>query len=188
MAAVDGHQDRVVLRDLVWIDETYVNDTDLHLGYGVARKRGLSRQKVRIAVAIDVRKNPVAVVYGRGKPSSARVLTAFNGHIAEGGAGRPRQGEGARRADPRVGLRREGAQGRRQRPGLPGADVHGEQPLLLAQAIPLEVHGHVDVEPPAVPQLVRVPVQGQAGLREMPETAKVVRHLLLAEARFRSST
>lgn len=85
MAAVDGHQDRVVLRDLVWIDETYVNDTDLHLGYGVARKRGLSRQKVRIAVAIDVRKNPVAVVYGRGKPSSARVLTAFNGHIAEGG-------------------------------------------------------------------------------------------------------
>ena len=72
MAAVDGYQDRIVLRDLVWIDETYVNDTDLHLGYGVARKRGLSRQKVCIAVAIDVHKNPVAVVCGRGKPSSAR--------------------------------------------------------------------------------------------------------------------
>ena len=84
MAAVDGYQDRIVLRDLVWIDETYVNDTDLHLGYGVARKRGLSRQKVCIAVAIDVHKNPVAVVCGRGKPGSARVLGALGGHIAEG--------------------------------------------------------------------------------------------------------
>ena len=84
MAAVDGYQDRLVLRDLVWIDETYVNDTDLHLGHGVARKRGLSSQKVCIAVAIDVHKNPVAVVCGRGKPSSARVLRALGGHIAEG--------------------------------------------------------------------------------------------------------
>lgn len=83
-----------------------------------------------------------------------------------------RDGRTAGGADPRVGLRRGGAQGRRQRPGLPGADGHGEQPLLLAQAVPLEVHGHVDVEPPVVPQLVRLPVQGQAGLREMARDRK----------------
>ena len=58
------------LRDTVWVDETYINDTDLSKGYGQARKRGLSRQKLCICVAIDVHKNPVAVVCGHGKPSS----------------------------------------------------------------------------------------------------------------------
>ena len=47
--AVDGYQDRIVLRGRAWIDETYVNDTDLSKGYGQARKRGLSKQKICIA-------------------------------------------------------------------------------------------------------------------------------------------
>ena len=38
-------------------------------GYGQARKRGLSKQKLCIAVAIDAHKNAVAVVIGHGKPS-----------------------------------------------------------------------------------------------------------------------
>lgn len=83
-AAVDGYQDRIVLRGRVWIDETYVNDTDLSHGYGQARKRGLSRQKLCIAVGIDARKEPVAVVCGHGKPSSARIRKAMKGHVAEG--------------------------------------------------------------------------------------------------------
>jgi len=81
---VDGYQDRLVLRDRVWIDETYVNDTDLTKGYGEARKRGLSKQKICIAVAIDVHKNPVAVVCGHGKPSSKRIKDALLAHLAPG--------------------------------------------------------------------------------------------------------
>ena len=83
-ATVDGYQDRIVLRDRVWIDETYITDTDLTHGYGQARKRGLSKQKLCIAVAIDVHKNPVAVVCGHGKPSSKRIKDGLQSHIAEG--------------------------------------------------------------------------------------------------------
>jgi transposase-like protein len=84
LAAVDGYQDRLVLRDRLWIDETYINDTDLALGYGGARKRGLSKQKICIAVAIDVHKNPVAIVCGHGKPSSKRIKDGLLAHIAQG--------------------------------------------------------------------------------------------------------
>ena len=77
LATLSGYQYRIVLRDTVWVDETYVNDTDLSNGYGQARKRGLSRQKLCICVAIDVHKNPVAVVRGHGKPSSARSRKAM---------------------------------------------------------------------------------------------------------------
>ena len=83
-AAVDGYQERIVLRDRVWIDEAYVNDTDLSHGYGQARKRGLSKQKLCIAVAIDVHKNPVAVVCGHGKPSTRRMKDALLSHLAPG--------------------------------------------------------------------------------------------------------
>lgn len=47
-ATVSGYQDRIVLRDTVWVDETYINDTDLSKGYGQVRKRGLSLQKLSI--------------------------------------------------------------------------------------------------------------------------------------------
>ena len=83
-AAVDGRQDRIVLRGRVWVDETCVSDTDLSHGYGQARKRGLSKRKVCIAVGIDARKEPVAVVCGHGKPSSARIWKAMGAHVAKG--------------------------------------------------------------------------------------------------------
>lgn len=83
-ATVDGYQDRIVLGGRVWIDEVYVNDTDLSKGYGQARKRGLSRQKLCIAIAIDASKNPVAVVCGHGKPSAKRIKAALGSHLAEG--------------------------------------------------------------------------------------------------------
>lgn len=59
------------------VDETYIYDTDLSKGYGQARKRGLSRQKLCICVAIDIHKNPVAVVCSHRKPSLARVRKAM---------------------------------------------------------------------------------------------------------------
>ena len=83
-ATVDGYQDRIVLRDRFWLDETYINDTDLAHGYGEARKRGLSKQKICIAVGIDVHKNPVAVAIGHGKPSSKRMEAGMLSHIAKG--------------------------------------------------------------------------------------------------------
>ncbi|MEO2501698.1 hypothetical protein [Collinsella aerofaciens] len=77
LATVSGYQDRIVLRDTVWVDETHINDTDHSKGYGQARKRGLSRQELCICFAIDVHKNPVTVAYGHGKPSSARLRKAM---------------------------------------------------------------------------------------------------------------
>lgn len=84
LATVSGYQDRIVPRDTVWVDETYINDTDLSKGYGQARKRGPSRQKLCICVAIDIHKDPVAVAWGHGKPSSVRVRKAMGGRIAPG--------------------------------------------------------------------------------------------------------
>jgi len=83
-ATVDGYQDKLVLRKRVWIDETYINDTDLAHGYGEARKRGLSKQKLCIAVGIDIFKTPVARVCGHGKPSTKRMKEAMLGHLQEG--------------------------------------------------------------------------------------------------------
>lgn len=70
--------------ETVWVDESYVNDTDLSKGYRQARKRGLSRQSLCICVANDIHKNPVAVACGHGKPSSARMRKAVGGRIAPG--------------------------------------------------------------------------------------------------------
>ena len=83
-ATVDGYQDGTVLGDRVWIDETYVVDTDLSHGYGQARRRGLSKRLLCIAVAIDSRKRCLAVVCGHGKPSARGVRAAFGGRIARG--------------------------------------------------------------------------------------------------------
>ena len=59
-------------------------DTDLTHGYGQVRKRGLSSQRLCIAVGIDIFKNPYAVVCGHGKPSTRRIRDAFGGHMAKG--------------------------------------------------------------------------------------------------------
>lgn len=48
LATVTGYQDRIVLRETVWVDKIHINETDLSKGYGQLHKRGLSRQKLRI--------------------------------------------------------------------------------------------------------------------------------------------
>lgn len=83
--AVGGCQDRIVLGGRVWIDEVYVNDTELSKGCGQARKRGPSKEKLRIAIAIDASKTPVAFVCGHGKPSTKRIRAALGSHLEEGG-------------------------------------------------------------------------------------------------------
>lgn len=82
-ATVDGRQDRIVLRDRVWIDETYIADVSLVKGPDWRPMRGLSRQKVCIAVAIDACKDVVAVVYG-GEPSAKRIKGVLKDRVAEG--------------------------------------------------------------------------------------------------------
>jgi transposase-like protein len=84
LATVDGYQDRLVPRSRVWIDEAYVTDSSLLADPEWRSKRGLSKNKTCIAVAIDVFKNPVAVICGNGKPSSRRIKNALQSHIADG--------------------------------------------------------------------------------------------------------
>ena len=85
-ATVDGYQDHLYLKDRIWIDETYVYDSSLIREDSYRKKRGLSRDLIRIVVAIDVRKNAYAKICGHGKPSAARVYEALKDHIAEGSA------------------------------------------------------------------------------------------------------
>jgi len=83
-ATVDGYQDRLVLGGRVWIDELYLTDSDVVRGADFVQKRGLSKNKICVAVAIDAFKNAVAVVCGHGKPSSKRIKEALLSHIAPG--------------------------------------------------------------------------------------------------------
>ena len=188
MAAVDGYQDRLVLRDRVWIDETYINDTDLHLGYGVARKRGLSRQKVCIAVAIDVHKNPVAVACGHGKPSSGRILEALGGHIAEGSlvVHDRERAHGA--------LIRESGCADEAHRADPNDPVYLERTAMvnnLCSWLKRYLWRFTGMSKENLQSYLNWFVylfRVKRDSERWPETARVVRHLLRTEARFRSST
>lgn len=83
-ATVDGYQDRLVLSGRVWIDELYMTDSDIVRSADFVQKRGLSKNKICIAVAIDGFENVVAVICGHGKPSSKRIKDALLAHIAPG--------------------------------------------------------------------------------------------------------
>jgi transposase-like protein len=83
-ATINGYQDRLKLRDRIWIDETYVPDSALLRGPDWKPKRGLSKEQKCIALAIDVHKSAVAIICGNGKPSAKRIKDALLSHIAEG--------------------------------------------------------------------------------------------------------
>lgn len=78
---VDHYQDKVILKDQIWIDETYVNDATILHEDGDIKKRGLSNQKICIVVAIDIHKNIYACICGHGKPSASRIYKALKDHI-----------------------------------------------------------------------------------------------------------
>lgn len=83
-ATIDGYQDRLVLSGRVWIDELYLADSDIVRSAEFTQKRGLSKNKICIAVAIDAFKNAVVETCGHGKPSSKRINDALLAHIAPG--------------------------------------------------------------------------------------------------------
>lgn len=83
-SSVADYQDRIILRDRVWIDEMFLSDTDLTPLRRGKKKQGLSKEKACVFVAIDVHKNVVLRREGNGKPSSARTLKALGGNIAKG--------------------------------------------------------------------------------------------------------
>ena len=83
-ATVDGYQDRLVLKDRIWLDETYVSDSSLLRGPDFRPKRGISKQKICITLAIDIHKNAIAKVFGHGRPSVREQKEALLGHIKEG--------------------------------------------------------------------------------------------------------
>lgn len=84
LATVDGCQDRLVLGGRVWIDELYLADSDIVRSADFVQKRGLSKNKICIAVAIDAHENAVVAICGHGKPSSRRMKDALLAHIAPG--------------------------------------------------------------------------------------------------------
>lgn len=80
---VNGYQEKIILKNRVWIDETYITDTNVIRDDGY-KKRGLSNQQICIIVAIDVHKNAVALVCDHGKPTAKRIYNTLKDHIAEG--------------------------------------------------------------------------------------------------------
>lgn len=185
---MDGYQNRIVLRGCAWIDETYVSDTDLSKGYGQARKRGLSKQRLCIAVGIDARKEPVAVVCGHGKPSTARIRKAMKGHVAKG-ATLVHDRERARNALVReLDLEDESHK----------ADVRDPEYLEALELVnnPYSwikrcLRRFTDMDPANLQSYLNLYVylfRVKRNDERWPKIARVVRHLLTAEARFRSST
>lgn len=187
-ATVDGYQDRIVLKDRVWIDETYIVDTDLSHGFGQARKRGLSRQQACIAAAIDIHKNPVAVVCGHGKPSSRRIRESLEPHIAEGST---IVGDRERAHNALV----KAIKGTHE---ACKADVN--DPVYLERVamvnslcswIKRYLWRFTGMEMKYLQSYLNWYVylfRVKQASERWPETAGVVRHLMLADARFRSST
>ena len=81
---VESYQDHLKLYDTIWIDETYLEDYEVLLEDKNLHPRGLSRTKVCIVIAIDIYKNMVAIISGHGKPSSRRIMNALESHITPG--------------------------------------------------------------------------------------------------------
>lgn len=81
-----GIQDDVVLSGDVQIDEKYypIARADEELNADGSRKRGLSRNKLCVAIGCDGEGRSVFVPCGRGKPSKARAWEAYGSHIARG--------------------------------------------------------------------------------------------------------
>ena len=78
-------QNGVILRDCVWLDETFyrVRSEDVVRNADDKKLRGLSRNQICIGVATD-KKNTLFLVEGTGKPSQKKTFEAFGAHIERG--------------------------------------------------------------------------------------------------------
>ena len=73
LATVSGFQDRTVLRDTVWVDERYINDTTSPKATGNPASAAYSTRSSAPASPSTFKMNPDAVACGHGKLSSARM-------------------------------------------------------------------------------------------------------------------
>lgn len=82
---LDDYQDDIVLKDKIWLDETYysVMTRDISKNEDGSNPRGLSRNKICIGVATD-KTNTVIIAEGFGKPSQKMSYDAFSSHIKQG--------------------------------------------------------------------------------------------------------
>lgn len=82
---LENHQESVILRDNVWIDEFFVpvNRKDLFINKG-KKLRGISTNQIVIAVAIDSNNNRYAKIVGRGHITSKQCLHSYGRHIEKG--------------------------------------------------------------------------------------------------------
>ena len=83
-STVSGWQDKIVLSGRVWIDEMYFEDTRIEREPGKPRRKGLSKDKVCVVVAIDSYKRALAIASENGKPSTGRINKALKRHIKKG--------------------------------------------------------------------------------------------------------
>jgi len=85
-AALTSWQSSITLSGDVYIDEKHlaVAHSEIELRPDGKRYRGLSRNQWCVAVALGPEKKTMAIVEGRGKSSSAKVLDAFKDHIKPG--------------------------------------------------------------------------------------------------------
>ena len=112
---------------------------------------------------------------GHMRPRQA-LLKAHQGRAAVAHSARfrhrPRHGEGPH--EPREGrqVHRRGVQGRREGPCVPGGDGAREQPVLVAQALPIPLPRDEEGQPAVLPELVRVPVPRPTRRGEMAQNGK----------------
>ena len=207
-ATIDGYQDRLVLSGRVWIDETRLTDTDIVRGSGFVQKRGLSKSKICIVVAVDAFKNVVAVICGHGKPSSKRIKDALLSHIAPGSVivhdmerSHPALVKAAKCtdeayeadvADPAyleaMELVNNLCSWLRRYSWTTGLGFGSrEQPLLVAQAIPVPVLRHEEGKFHSYLNWFVYLFRVRRDEGKWPKTARALRHLLMSDSHYRSS-
>lgn len=79
-----GIQDNVVLKDTIWLDETYLPVIKSKVEIKNGKKlRGISRNKIGIACAKDKYGNSIIISTGVSKPSFSSTYKAYSKHIEE---------------------------------------------------------------------------------------------------------
>lgn len=184
---VDGYQRRTILKNRVWIDEMYVADSALKGEPGWTRMRGLSKNQICIVVAIDVYKNVVVTVCGHGKPSSKRIRAALESHI-EKGATIVHDMEKSHRALVRaVGATDEAHRADTRDPAyLEGMNMINS----LCSWIRRYLFRHAGMKPENLQSYLNWYVylfRVKQAKEKWPKTERVVRHLIMTDASYRSS-
>ncbi len=85
-ASISRWQSKAKLSGTVFIDEIYVPDSIRPKSHFGPNRRGLSKDKCCIFVAIDANMSMVASFVGHGSPTSKEISEALGGHLEKGGA------------------------------------------------------------------------------------------------------